>query len=250
MPVSYPAGVRILPLREGYSREPRDVVLRHKPDAGPALRYLTDGACSERIRCVLALPLAQEGLFRAWHEGPLEKGTQTFDWVIPDTGQAVIARLSAQPKYTRRGARWRVALDIATQPPDPTLSQLTALAALEDYGPASWPATVPFSPKRSGWLLTPEDGVLRSPDEGPQRQSLSSRADGAVLDLTLHVTPAQKTAFETFFRTDAAFGARDVLFPGVDGGVHRGHFHRSYTITPARTAEWVISTQIYLEAVA
>lgn len=250
MPVSWPSGVRSLPIRDGYSREPQDVVARMKPDAGPALRYLRDGACSERIQCVLSLPGAEADLFRAWHGEDLQKGMETFDWTIPDTGAAVVARLSAQPKFTRSGTRWRVALDIATQPPDPAPGALAALAALEDDGPASWPVGIPFRPKRAGWVLTPEDGVLRSPDDGPQAQSLTSRADGSVLELVIHASNAQKAAFETWFRSDAAFGARDVLFPGIGGGLHTGHFHRSYTVTPARSAEWAITTAIYLEAVA
>ena len=250
MPVSWPSGVRSLPIREGYSREPQDVVARLKPDAGPARRFLLDGACSERVQGVLSLPAAEADLFRAWHEGTAEKGMRSFDWQIPDTGAAVIARLAAQPKFTRQAARWRVALDIATQPPEPSPAALAALAALEDDGPADWPLAVPFRPKRSGWVLTPEDGVLRSPEDGLQRQSLTSRADGSVLDLVIHASNTQKAAFETWFRSVAAFGARDVRFPGIGGGTHLGHFHRSYRITPARGAEWVISTSIYLEAVA
>lgn len=249
LPVSWPAGVRIKLRREGYSREPQDVVQRHKPDAGPARRYLLDGACSERVQGALSLPPSEADLFRAWLEGTAEKGMRSFDWQITDTGAPVIARFSAQPKFTRTASRWLVAVDIATQPPEPTLGALGALAAFEDAGPADWPLTVPFRPKRSGWALTPEDGVLRSPEEGLQRQSLSSRADGSVLDLVIHASNAQKAAFEGWFRTQAAFGARDVRFPGIGGGTHLGHFHRGYTITPARTAEWAITTAIYLEVV-
>lgn len=250
IPVSWPSGLERRLQREGYSREPQDVVRRHKPDAGPAIRYLRDGACSERVKGVLPLTLAGFDLWAEFFEDTMEKGSRSFDWTIPDNGADVIARLAAQPQITKSGARWRVELDIECEAPEPSLAALSALAALDGAAPASWPASVPWRPQRAAWSETPEDGVLRSPEGAPLRQALTSRADGAVQEITLPLTSAQKGAFEGWFRSTAAFGARDVLFPSVRGGVHRGHFHKTYRVTPARSALWAVSFPIYLEAVA
>lgn len=250
VPVSWPAGVERRLQREGYTREPQDVVRRLKPDAGPALRSLLDGACAERVKGTLALTDEAFALWQAFHSDELDRGMRSFDWIITDNGAAVIARLAAQPKISKTAARWRLELDIACEAPEPASGALAALAALDTAGPAAWPAAVPWRPQRSAWSLTPEDGVLRSPDDGVQRQALTSRADGAVQEVTLSLTPEQKAAFEVWFRTVAAFGARDVSFPSASGGVHRGHFHKSYRVAPARSALWAVSFPVYLEAIA
>lgn len=250
VPVSWPAGVEIRLLREGYTREPQDVVRRQKPDTGPAMRSLLDGACAERVKGALSLDDDAYGLWQVFHRDTLDRGMRSFDWIITDNGAPVIARLAAQPQVTKTASRWRLALDIACEAPEPAPGALAALAALDVAGPATWPPGVPWRPQRSAWSRTPEDGVLRSPEEGVQRQALASRADGAVQEVTLSLTNAEKAAFEAWFRSSAAFGARDVLFPAHGGGVHRGHFHKSYRIAPARTALWAVSFPVYLEAIA
>ncbi|MDP1556071.1 MAG: hypothetical protein Q8L84_11490, partial [Hyphomonas sp.] len=173
-----------------------------------------------------------------------------FSWQITDNGRDVVARFAAQPQLTRFGPRWRYALDIECDAPAPTLAALEALAELEEARPASWPGTVPFRPQRASWSQTPEDGVLRSPEGGYQAQALSSRSDGTVMAATLHLSPGELADFETWFETEAAYGARDILFPSLAGGTHFGHFHEVYSVTPANSADWAVGLRLYLEAIA
>lgn len=249
-PVLWPAGVPMKLQRSGYSRQPQDIVHRMKMDTGPALRRLVDGSAGQRVKGVLSLSAAQAALFETWRLETLDRGQNRFSWQIPDNGRSVTARLAAQPQLTRAGARWRYALDIECDAPAPSLAALEALAELEDEGPASWPGAVPFRPQRAGFSRVPEDGVLRTGEGGYQAQALGSRADGSVLSVVLHLSPAELAAFETWFETAAAFGARDILFPSLSGGTHLGHFHEVYAVTAATTADWAVSTKIYLEAIA
>lgn len=249
IPVSWPAGVPQQLRREGYRRTPQDVVRRHRPETGPALRRLMDGSCGQRVEGRLSLTAAEAELFQAWHEETLDRGMQRFDWVITDSGEAVVARLAAQPILTITAGRRHFQLDIECDAPGPAPGALAALAALEDEPPASWPSTVPFRPLRGPWSAQAGDSVLRSPAEGVQRQSLSSRAEGAVWQVTLRLSSDEKSAFEGWFRTDAAFGARDIFFPDLQGGEVLGHFHEIYTVTPAQTAKWDVAFKLYIEAV-
>ncbi|RAN30629.1 hypothetical protein [Hyphomonas pacifica] len=247
----WPAGVEHRLLRDGYSREPEDLVDRFKMDSGPALRRLLDGAAGQRVKGTLSLERHQADMFEAWRADVLDRGSSPFNWIITDNARPVVARFAAQPRLTEKLAtRHRYAVEIECQAPDPSPAQLAALAALEDAGPAVWPASVPFRIIRSGYSLAPEDGVIRSPFEGVHRQALMSRADGFVTDAPLYLRRAELAEFESWFETEAAFGVRDVLFPHQDGGTWRGHFHETYKISvPGNRAKFALGLKIYLEVV-
>lgn len=249
-PVDWPTGVPIKLQRQGYSREPQDVVRRRKVDAGPPLRELLDGSVSQRVRGVLSLSPAEADLFEAFRTDTLDRGLGRFYWTVTDNGAAVTARLAAQPKLSRTRTRRRYELDLHCEAPAPSGAALTALAALEDAGPASWPGTVPFHPLRTGFAVEPDDQVLRSAEDGPQVQALKSRAEGRTLPVQLNLSPAELAAFEAWFASEAGFGVRDVRFPDLAGGTHLGCFGGSYTIQPATTLRWAVSFPIYLEAIA
>lgn len=250
IPFDWPAGVPIKLQRQGYSREPQDLVQRLQVDAGPPLRRLIDGAAGQKVRGTLAMSQAESVLFETWRLETLDRGMGSFNWVITDNGRAVEARFAAQPKLTRAVNRWRYELEIDCAPGTPSAVVLEALADLEDAGPATWPVTVPFRPMRTGFALQPMDQVLRSPDGAVHRQALKSRAEGSDVDIVLQLTTAELSAFEAWFAAEAAFGARDVLFPSLAGGTHFGGFSSGYKIGPAASLRWAVSFKIYLEAVA
>lgn len=248
-PFDWPAGVPIKLLRDGYQRKPQDLVHRMAVEAGPPMRRLLDGSAGQAVKGTLSMTPAAGVLFETFRRDTLDRGGARFSWVITDNGRAVVARFASQPKLTRMPNRWRYAVEIECDAPVPSPASLTALAALEGAGPAAWPATVPFRPVRPSYGLTPEDRILRSPPESVQHYSVSTRAEGHVQDLVLHLTQAQLAAFEAWFETAAAFGALDVLFPAVDGGTHRGSFREVYTLTPAALDKWAVTFKVYLEAV-
>ncbi len=248
--VAWRAGVPNKLQRQGYSRKAEDIVDRLRPDTGPPMRRLMDGSAGQTVSGVLSLTPDQADAFDDWRLNDLDRGMASFDWVITDNGRAVAARFASQPKRSRTASRWHYELEIGCAAPEPVPGALAALAALEDTGPAVWPAGVPFRPKRTGFAAQPVDQVLRSPENGPQVQSLSSRAEGHRLDIPLHLTGAEVALFEAWFETEAGFGACDVRFPRIDGGTHLGCFDGAYTISPAPTAKWVVQFPVYLEAIA
>jgi hypothetical protein len=249
-PIDWPVGVPAKLTRAGYTRTPQDVVQRLKMDAGPPLRRLIAGAAGQSVKGTLAMTRTQADVFEAWYGSDLDRGLVRFNWNITDNGAAVVARFASQPKLTRQGSRFAYGVEIDCAPASPSLAQLAALAAIEDAGPGNWPASVPFHPLRSGYAKAREDGVLRSPAEGPHRQALVSRADGSVMDTALRLTTQQLADFEAWFAADAAFGLRDTYFPAPEGGQMLGHFQESYKVAPSsRSADWQVTFKLYLEAV-
>ena len=249
IPLDWPSGVPEKLQRQGYSRQPQDLVHRMKPDAGPPMRRLIDGAAAQSVKGVLSLSAAEAALFDAFLRDDLGNGLYRFNWTITDNGAAVVARLAAQPRLRRQAVRYLYELDIACDAPAPSPAALSALAALEDLGPAAWPGAVPFRPQRASWSRQPDDQIMRSAPDGFQSQGLISRAGADLVEIVLMLTSAQVSAFEAWFAAEAGFGVRDISFPDLGDGRTRGFFDSVYAVAPGNGDRWAISFRIGYEAV-
>lgn len=244
----WPAGVRQELLREGYSREPEDVVARHSPESGPPIRRLADAVRKQTIKGVLRLPAAQFTDFEAWYEDDLAHGAKAFDWTITDTGEAHECKFASPVEARRPGGTDRlIQLEIIAQPQSaPSLSLLGALAALS--GPEVWPSALMPALARDGFKLVYDDVVLsadyaRGPDDRRRRTAFV----GETVDAVFRFSAAETAAFESWFAQDLGFGALDFSFPWA-GADWLACFNGSYTVAPGPGTDWLVSVPLYLEA--
>lgn len=253
MAVAWAPGVRDALMRDGYTRTPEDIVARDTVDSGPPLRRLVWPTPFESVKGKLMLPLDEAASFENWVKTDLDHGSDLFDFVLRDhpAPRAVVARFVSPPRMTVRSAIRRVyALDMRIEAPAPVTADLAALAALEASGPAAWHPGVPSVPRRDGFETHEADRILRSNPAGPHAARPTTRQTGAEASVSLPMTPAQLQAFETWFATEAAYGARDIAFP-VAGGTHLGCFASGYSVAASTDlAAFIVTFERYLEAVA
>ena len=80
-----------------------------------------------------------------------------------------------------------------------------------------WPATLPQAPLVSGLSMKDDDAVLRTPmDAGPPSRRNRFTAITQSVRASIHLTGAQKTVFDTFYRTTLHNGA--LSFDWTDPG--------------------------------
>ena len=80
---------------------------------------------------------------------------------------------------------------------------------------ASWPPSLPQTPRISGYSQTEKSGTIRSPmGYGPDKTRRRTTATIQPVTCSLILTDAQKTALIAFYNTDTVNGA--VSFDWVD----------------------------------
>lgn len=249
---SWPEGVRARLLRQGYTRTPEDVVARREVAAGPPLRDLRWGSRHQTVRGTLPLRFDEGAAFETWWRDGLDFGAASFSYTLYDhpAPREVTARFLRPPVRTQTSAiRAGYALELQIVAPLPTPEALAGLAALDEAEPAMWPAGVQATPRRAGYQAERLDPVLRGPEDGPPAARLLSRHAGTTETVSVPMDRAELEAFEAWFETDAALGARDIAWP-VAGGVHAGCFASGYTVAGAEgRADFSVSFERYLEAV-
>ncbi len=252
MTVSWPSGVPDRFERDGYTRTMEDVVRRYDGDSGPPSRRLRWATAGQTLTGQIPMSASHHATFEAWRQTELDNGKASFDLVLRDHGtpRTVEAQFTAQPRLIRAGSVIRrVALELRLAPPAPSGAALAALAALDRASAAAWPSGVPGTPKRASFSSEADSQVIRGNPEGPMSGRLMSRQEGRIEPVTLTMTGAELAAFELWFATTAAFGARDVLFPAASGA-RLGCFAGSYTVTaPATQSGFTVSFERYIEAV-
>lgn len=253
MSAGFASGLSDAMLRDGYTREPETVVAWREVEAGPPLRELLWPTAGQRVTGQFSYRHSDGPVFEAWVRDTLNHGRDPFDWTLRDhpSPRSVTARFLRPPvRSASTSSRRLYSAEILVEPPAPQTSALTALAALHKAAPASWPAGLPQVPLRAGYTAEPADPVLRPPADGPPGGRLATRNAGVTEEVSLALTPAQLAAFETWFETDAAFGARDIAWP-VPGGTRPGCFASGYSIAAqGNSPRFLVTFKRYLEAVS
>ncbi len=73
------------------------------PDVGPVKRRPRFTAGIRTMTCSIQLTAAEVAVLDAFYQTTLEGGTQSFDWVHPRTGAAVVFRYLEPPDYQAQG---------------------------------------------------------------------------------------------------------------------------------------------------
>ena len=253
MSAGFAPGLRDSMMRDGYTRQPETVVAWHEVETGPPLRELVWPTAGQRVSGQFSWRHADGAVFEAWVRDTLNHGRDPFDWTLRDhpAPRGVTARFLRLPVRAGATASRRVySAEILVEPPAPQPAALSALAALHKAAPASWPASLPAFPLRAGYTAEPADPVLRAPEGAPPGGRLSTRNAGLTEDAAFALTPAALEAFEAWFATDAAFGARDIAWP-VAGGTRPGCFASGYSVAAQPgSPRFLVRFKRYLEAVS
>lgn len=251
MGAPWPAGVPDAFVRDTYERSPEDLVQRRNVDVGPPLRKLRAPTRAQIITGEMSFKEAEYDAFENWRINTLDYGNDPFDFTIRDhpSPRTLEAQFRGGPVMVERSARnRRVRLELMIFPPAPSGAALTALAALDQASPASWPVGVPGIPRQADYDRTPDSQVLRPDDRNSPGGDLASRLEGRIETASLTMSSTELETFETWFETTAAMGVRDILFP-TPTGVHTGCFNSAYKVRGASGLDgWRVSFERYLEA--
>lgn len=88
MAVTWPPSLPRMPLQEGYQLQKPASRWTFQPDEGP-LYTRPKAMQGDKFAMTFVFTLEQLAIFKEWHKSSLAGGVLPFDYVDPDTGEAV-----------------------------------------------------------------------------------------------------------------------------------------------------------------